>query len=250
MRHGFTLIELAVVVAIIGLVAGGIVITRDITRSAELTSVMAQSRQYHAAIEAFTEKYQQLPGDMFDAIDYWGAAHATPATCRTTPSTGLETCNGDGDWLIEGDSGAISHEQLRAWQHLSNGGFIEGTADGATVAGSVEPTAIDNGQFSISTTNFANLDVYSDNDGVALFLSNIIPSGSTYLGDEISDFTAPEAKKIDNKMDDGIANSGLVLTAGCNIDEILIEDMSPDCPTNDCNYDLDSNNACHMVFYP
>ncbi|MFO0110696.1 MAG: hypothetical protein ACK52W_09235 [Alphaproteobacteria bacterium] len=84
--------------------------------------------KYVAATKAFKTKYESLPGDMPYAIDVWGEAHATPATCVTTASTGTETCNGNGDGIVWLSTG--SNESFRYWQQLANAGLIEGRFNG------------------------------------------------------------------------------------------------------------------------
>jgi prepilin-type N-terminal cleavage/methylation domain-containing protein len=100
MNKAFSLIELVVVLVIIGLIVGGITSGQNLIRSAQLQSVVTDKKKYESAIAAFQERYFQLPGDMNNATDFWGAAHTTEATCVTTVSTGEETCNGDGNGKI------------------------------------------------------------------------------------------------------------------------------------------------------
>ncbi len=129
MRHGFSLIELSIVLVILGLLTGGILGGQHLIRAAELRNLTTQFTSYQTAVRSFQVKYHALPGDMTNATNFWGAAHSTPSICKTTASTGTETCNGDGNGQIQ-DWPTGSQEWFRAWQHLANAGLIEGQYTG------------------------------------------------------------------------------------------------------------------------
>ncbi|MGB1539945.1 MAG: prepilin-type N-terminal cleavage/methylation domain-containing protein, partial [Rickettsiales bacterium] len=74
LHTGFSLVELSIVLAIIGLLAGGILGGRNLIRSAELRSIITERKQYWDAVSIFHDRYMELPGDMSDAEDHWGAA--------------------------------------------------------------------------------------------------------------------------------------------------------------------------------
>jgi prepilin-type N-terminal cleavage/methylation domain-containing protein len=128
-RHGFTIVELSVVLVIIGLLIGGILIGRDLIRASELQSIISDKEKFVTAIYTFQTKYNAFPGDMRDAQTFWGAA----ASC-TTAQTTKATCNGDGDTSIERGygSGTIGNEIFLFWKHLANAELIPGNFTGVT----------------------------------------------------------------------------------------------------------------------
>ena len=63
-RGGFTLIELSIVLVIIGLLAGGVLVGRDLIAAAALRSQITQIEKYNAAANTFRAKYGFLPGDL------------------------------------------------------------------------------------------------------------------------------------------------------------------------------------------
>ncbi len=134
--QGFSLVELSIVLVILGLLVGGVLTGQSLIRAAELRSVTTEFQKYQAAVNTFRDKYFALPGDMTNATAFWGAAHATPATCITTVGTGTQTCNGNGDSQVtSADGGTTFGEIFRFWQHLANAGLMEGNYTGVAGAG-------------------------------------------------------------------------------------------------------------------
>ena len=136
-KSGFTLIELSIVLVIIGLLIGGIIAGKELIRSSELNSVVAEYQGYRIALVNFRAKYDAIPGDMANATTFWGAEPA--ANCpgdQTTPSLGTATCNGNGDnYITYSGAAGKGGEVHRFWQHLANAGMISGQYTGTHSAG-------------------------------------------------------------------------------------------------------------------
>ncbi|WP_152054195.1 type II secretion system protein [Tautonia marina] len=134
-RAGFTLIELSIVLVIIGLVAGGVLLGRDLIEAAETRSIMSQLERYEVAVSTFRTKYNCLPGD-----------------CPIATQLGLGP-NGNGNkgidavWDYETDyatfrdiiDGGSYHVQYSAeaskfWVHLSTSGLIKESIQNCTAA--------------------------------------------------------------------------------------------------------------------
>ncbi|OEZ92247.1 prepilin-type N-terminal cleavage/methylation domain-containing protein [Duganella phyllosphaerae] len=107
-QAGFTLVEIAIVLVIIGLLLGGVLKGQSLIDSARVKNIIQQSTSLTSAVNAYQDKFRALPGD-----DVQGTTHAPGATG-----------NGNGDGQIA--------EYLLAPQHLALAGFITGSFNGTT----------------------------------------------------------------------------------------------------------------------
>jgi len=107
--HGFTLVETAIVLVIIGLLLGGLLKAAELINSARLRSLIAQQDEVKVAFFGFEERFRAVPGDYILA----------KANIRGA------TENGNGNGRIE--ITATPTETILAWEHLSRAGFLIGT---------------------------------------------------------------------------------------------------------------------------
>lgn len=225
-RHtsGFTLIELSIVIVIIGLVSGAIFWGRQMVRESEMRALMTDLDRYQKSVGMFLEKYNQMPGDMANATSFWGA----DSSCPTTPWNTVrkkETCNGNGDGKISPrniDTTSLSdfRETFRAWQQLSNAGFIDASLSGAAgPSGTGLDTRID---FNVPKSPASgagymlyNLTCFTCTDFFPQDYRHVIQVG--LVGASPNDFAnspfleAAEALSIDTKMDDGRPGYGKIV---------------------------------------
>lgn len=219
--RGFSLVELSIVLVILGLLTGGILAGKSLIRASEVRKASTQTERYIAAVHSFRHKYMALPGDMPNAVRFWGAqaggsADGVDSTCSTltTAATGTATCNGSGDGLI-GNGSTRYFERFRFWQHLANAGLIEGQYSG--VAG---PDV--NGTEPVVGVNVAAS--FAPNTGYYTFYSPSHGDFYNTMGGHIftlgvgtlvwtlggGAFTSEEVWGIDTKMDDGRPGYGRV----------------------------------------
>jgi len=176
-QQGFTLIEIAIVLVIIGLLLGGVLKGQELITSARVRNLIAHQDGVKAAYFGFLDRYRALPGDYSQA---------------TANIPGCAACqNGDnnGQILL---NGAIL-ESISAWEHLSKAGFITGSYVYAAAAapsntpvnpyGSLVQLIFDNDYQDAAPTNRHNL-----------------KTGANVPSDILAE--------VDRKIDDGLGNAG------------------------------------------
>lgn len=230
-NNGFSLVELAVVITIIGVIIGGILVGRDMIRSSEIRAAIDESQHYTQALNNFRDKYGELPGDFSAATSHWPAAHADLNTCKVTVTDDLRTCNGDGDgWITEQPDNKTYYEQFRAWQHLKLAGMIVQRVTPITGANGTQdrrvgyniPTSKLNGAgwglmglpIEWVTVTYTSFITHNANDvppGHVLILGGNALSGHEDLPFQQNVFSGREAQKLDTKIDDGNAQTGRVV---------------------------------------
>jgi prepilin-type N-terminal cleavage/methylation domain-containing protein len=143
-KRGFTLLEMAIVIVIIGFIIGTVIVGRDMLRNAQVQSLIADVNYFKSAAQQFREKYGFLPGDLPTATTYWGADTGCPIGDTGSNLARVVTCDGDGDSKIRDLTGTLTsvgvlsgknQEPLRVWQHLANAGFIPGLYSGVAYSG-------------------------------------------------------------------------------------------------------------------
>ncbi len=180
--RGFTLIELAIVLVVIGLLLGGILKGQELIESARARSLISQIDSIKAAYYAFQDKYRAIPGDYPGIL-----AHANLSGIANNQIGG----NGDG---VVRDT-PMARESLLAWVHLSHANLISGNYQ----ASDNQP-----GPLAEWPRNpyGATLQLQYDDQFTG---SGGIPRLNLKTGNQVP---ARILAEIDRKIDDGRANSG------------------------------------------
>jgi prepilin-type N-terminal cleavage/methylation domain-containing protein len=112
-QGGFTLIEIAIVLVIIGLLLGGVLKGQELITSARVRNLISAQDGVKAAFFGFQDRFRAFPGDYSQAVQ-------NIANMTTTCTSG----NGNGNGVIDPTP---SLEPILAWEHLSKAGFITGS---------------------------------------------------------------------------------------------------------------------------
>ena len=176
-QSGFTLVEIAIVLVIIGLILGGVLKGQVLIDNAKYKNFVKQVESYRAAYFTFQDTYRGLPGDISNISALNASAEA-----------------GDGDGLIEGDDcGTDDEEACTVWSHLRYAGIIAG--DPSITGATAPPSHTYGGVVStIATGNWGN--------------------GTTETKIFNKGIPGEVAQRYDNEFDDGDATSGSVARDG------------------------------------
>ncbi len=205
-ERGFTLVELAIVMIIIGLLIGGILKGQELIANSRVTATVAQIKGIDAATTTFQDKYDGMPGDLT------AAAARLPAACGNN----VACANGDGDGHLESAPGVTPvAENQQFFQQLSAADLL---SDIKTSLGNVNsgfyPTAKIGGAFSPGWTAGAVLAgqiAGGPNARGGHYLTLTSDASAAVNATAIS---PTQAFRIDNKLDDSSPSTGSVLGSG------------------------------------
>ncbi|WP_310447658.1 prepilin-type N-terminal cleavage/methylation domain-containing protein [Thiobacillus sp.] len=196
-QSGFTLIEIAIVLVIIGLLLGGILKGQELITQGRIRNVANDFQSMTAAINLYQDRYRAIPGDDIGAATRWAV-------------TGTSTTSGNGDGVIgiassstfpAFNSATAGDESRLFWHHLRLAGLVGGpTTTGAL--GTATPINAVSGATGVQNIAFGI-------PGLVICSSNL---------------PAKIAQAIDTQFDDGNATTGTVRGAAA---------MSATAPTDD-----------------
>lgn len=255
-QKGFTLVELAIVMTIIGLLIGGILKGQELMENARVTSTVAQVKSYEAAVTTFRDAFNAMPGDMPNTVNRlpgcagnicepggpgsgnsivglqnWGAGGFLPQT----------TAAGTGSFTAETDEAQLF------WVHLLKADLIAGVTDSPTRGGGQlawgdsHPAGRIGGGFVAGfgdgTVGLGNTvtTIPGVTGAVVALVQNINLVPGTTQG--LNPLTPARAAQIDRRIDDGRPNTGYVQAygfggtcfGGANNDEYIEATVSKDC---------------------
>jgi prepilin-type N-terminal cleavage/methylation domain-containing protein len=183
-QRGFTLVEIAIVLVIIGLLLGGILKGQEMITQAKIKNIINDFNGLSAAMYSYQDRYRAMPGDDLNASGRWAGSQS-----------------GDGNGQFNKASSAGTTPELYSnvptviagapevnlfWWHLRLSGFVAGSTASTNVASIMPPANAVNGLVGVQTTGMG-------------FTSNIICTSN--LQDKI-------AVSIDTQLDDGTSTTG------------------------------------------
>lgn len=186
-QKGFTLIEIAIVLVIIGLLLGGVLKGQELINTARVRSLNNSVDGITAAWFSFQDRYRAFPGDYSKADVNLPVAPA----------------NGSGNGLVGKDAALADDPTERGlvWLHLEAAGYITGNYDGADIVAAgfyscVTDTCPDNGFGSGMVINHGQDNRSAGTDAHELITGQGIP--------------VDVLAELDRKVDDGLSDVGLM----------------------------------------
>jgi prepilin-type N-terminal cleavage/methylation domain-containing protein len=187
-NQGFTLVEIAIVLVIIGLLLGGILKGQEMITQAKIKNVIADFSGVSAAYHGYQDRYRAIPGDDPNAAQRWAVAPAA--------------ISGNGNGIVQGTYNnacpqvvaAGTAESCLFWDDLRRAGFVSGT-------GGQQPFNALTGLIGVQT---------GDGAGAATLLN--AAGGNGFVGLLMCSANLPDkiAIAVDTQMDDGASNLGTV----------------------------------------
>ena len=90
-QHGFTLVEIAIVLVVVGLLLGGILKGQDLVNGARVRNLADMNAGVQAAYYGFIDRYRQVPGDMTAAAAASAIGDAAGAGTEPRRAEGART---------------------------------------------------------------------------------------------------------------------------------------------------------------
>ena len=193
-QAGFTLVEIAIVLVIIGLLLGGILKGQELINSARVRNLADMATGSQAAYFGFMDRYRQVPGDMTAEA----AAAAIGGPFNGNPEADANQ-NGRLD-PDDYDGNEIWNEPNAAWEQLSRARFIQGDYQGRPVT---EPDAVNN----LAPMNPFNSPMLLGISGDYFDRGAAPDRMQLVMGRGIS---VQLVRELDVKMDDGMPTTGVV----------------------------------------
>lgn len=139
-QTGFTLIELAIVLVIIGLLLGGVLKGQELINAARVKTLITELKNTQVYIYGYQDRFRVLPGDDQQAVAHVGGLAATTAGH-------VQNAVIQGVW----NSPTPTDESYLFWQHVR----LAGLASGSTVPGAAgyEPLNSSGGRLGVQSVN-------------------------------------------------------------------------------------------------
>jgi len=268
-QKGFTLVELAIVMTIIGLLIGGILKGQELMENARTTATISQVKSYEAATTTFRDSFNAFPGDMPSADTrvpncVTACNPATGAGLAGNSIIGLPGWAGSGTpaFAAQLTAGmplthtAANDETGLFWMHLLLSDLISGVTDSALRAvtvpawGETHPSARSGGGFVVG---------FGDGtEGLGMPAATVGPAGtilllttaptvtpSTTAGQQ--PLSPARAAQIDRKMDDGKPTAGFVQAYGL-VGAPPADVCASNATTPPDYYEANTRKSCGLIF--
>jgi prepilin-type N-terminal cleavage/methylation domain-containing protein len=199
-QSGFTLIEIAIVLVIIGLLLGGVLKGQELINSAKVKNLAGDFKNVPVFIYGYQDKFKSLPGDDSAVVAHVAGTLATTPTTSGGIACASNICTGNG--TIDGlwKPANATDETAVFWQHLRLANLAPGS------------TAVD---IAAGNTYIPKNAVGGDIGITSASAGPITGMKGSYI--VCSDAIAGKfARQLDTTLDDGVTTTGSlqVIAAG------------------------------------
>ena len=188
-QSGFTLVEIAIVLVIIGLLLGGVLKGQELVNNAKVKNLANDFRGVSTFVYAYQDRFRALPGD-----DRAAPTHLSGGTNAAAASLGNARINGA--W----NSTTPTDESYLFWQHVRLAGLATGTTN--TAAADYIPRNAEGGVIGVTS------------DAVLTNPATPYPASFYVCSQGIQ---GRFARQIDTTLDDGNTQTGTVRVITDNV---------------------------------
>jgi len=191
-QSGFTLVEIAIVLIIIGLLLGGVLKGQELIENSKVKSVINDFNGIRAAYYGYQDRYRRLPGD-------------------DGPQQALTGRGGSWNGMAAGDNnGGINAPAAQTFNPAQNGVEIDEFFRHLRAAGLITGNSADTGAAALPRNSYGGL-IGLVNGG------NVLGYQQAPLHVCAGNIPGKAAAAIDNQLDNGTPNAGSVrATQGAN----------------------------------
>lgn len=181
MQSGFTLVEIAIVLVIVGLLLGGVLKGTELIENSKVKRAANEINGVAAAYHSYVDRYSRIPGDDGNANTLRQRGGAWASITQGGNNNGVLEVT-----LAQTFTGA--GENTDFWQHLKAAGFIKGNPGDANAA------ALPRNAFG----------------GLIGVTTGTMGGGLAGLKACLSQVPGKSAVALDNQLDDGLGQTGNV----------------------------------------
>jgi len=177
-NKGFTLVELAIVLVIIGIILGAVLKGQELINNAKMKRAYNQYREVLAAVYTYYDKYGKYPGDDNTASSRW---------------SGVTDGNNNGliDGLTLGCGAGVTTETCQAWLHMRLANILTG-----------------------ATTATDGTRAPSNAYGGSIGIGYAAVQGLTTMWIAFDNVPGDVCQSLDQMYDDGVYNTGSIRGSG------------------------------------
>lgn len=246
-QHGFTLLELSVVLSVFGIMVGAIFIGQNMFENARIKKDLSLIEQVISATKSFELKYEFLPGDLPDHYSFFKAVIPGGFVGNGDNRIGIAT-GGAGNYTAYCSAGCADqgYESTLFWLELAEANLIKlNTFQFSNIVTDVDSFARQGiGYPLIQDSNSVGLSITSTPSELANVLVYGVSQQAAGQQAVINNSTIPPiySRVIDTKMDDGKPQTGLVQNRW-NIGDSVTPFSGANCTAGSNNYPTNNTAA-------